>query len=80
MARIRLDRVLFPKPVPAGCNYLLIAALALRYRSTNEDVEPILVTREGHYYRITDGRHRVMASIIAGRRRVLATVEGETGG
>lgn len=73
--RIRLERVLLPKPVPAGMSPLVVMSLAYMYRATNEDAQPIHVTREGHHYRVADGRHRVIGSIIAGRRRILADVE-----
>jgi hypothetical protein len=73
--RIRVDRILLPPNVAAGMNPLVVMSLAYMYRSSNEDAPPITVTREGRNYRITDGRHRYLASVIAGRRRVLATVE-----
>lgn len=56
-------------------NPLVLMSLAHLYRGSNEDVEPIRVSREGHHYRIVDGRHRAIASLIAGRRRVLAVIE-----
>lgn len=73
--RIRLERLLLVKPVSAGLNPYVIMSLAYMYRSSNDDAPPIRVTREGRYYRVSDGRHRVIASIMAGRRRVLAVVE-----
>jgi hypothetical protein len=73
--RIRVDRILLPEPVSAGMNPLVLMSLAHHYRSTTDDVDPILVRREGKHYRISDGRHRFVASVIAGRRRVFATVE-----
>ena len=71
--RIRVDHCLIVPNVSAGMNPLVIMSLAYLYRSTTEDAEPITVRREGDYWRIVDGRHRWMASVIAGRRRVLAT-------
>jgi hypothetical protein len=73
--RIRVDRILLPKPVPAGMNHLVLSSLTYMYRATNEDTTPIVVQREGPHYRIVDGRHRWMASVVAGRRRVLATIQ-----
>ena len=73
--RIRVDRLLVPPNLPAGMNVLVVMSLVYMYRSTTEDAPPITVRREGRNYRITDGRHRYMASVIAGRRRVLAYVE-----
>lgn len=73
--RVRLERILMPKPVAAGMNYLVIASLTYRLRSTTEDPPPITLTRAGKYYRIVDGRHRFVAHHIAGRHRILATIE-----
>jgi hypothetical protein len=56
-------------------NPLVVMSLVYMYRSTTEDAPPITVQREGKHYRILDGRHRYIASVIAGRRRVLANVE-----
>jgi hypothetical protein len=72
--RIRVDRILVPPNLPTGMNPFVIMSLAHLYRSTTEDAPPIEVTREGRYYRVTDGRHRFVASLVAGRRRVLAIV------
>lgn len=72
--QIPLDLLLFPEPVAAGMNPLVVMSLAYLYRATNEHVEPITVTPHGGHYRITDGRHRAVASMIAGRKTVLAKV------
>lgn len=71
---IELDRLLFPEPVTAGMNPFVLMSLAYLYRSGNEHVEPIEVTREGRYYRIREGRHRAVASMMAGRKVVLAEI------
>jgi hypothetical protein len=71
---IPLDRLLFPEPVTAGMNPFVLLSLAYLYRTSNEDVAPILVYQQGDLYWITDGRHRAVASMIAGRKTVLATV------
>jgi hypothetical protein len=79
--RIRVDRILLPEPVPAGLNPLVLMALTHHYKATTDDLDPIQVTRDGRdargkrLYRITDGRHRWVASLAAGRRRVFATLE-----
>lgn len=72
--RIPLHRVLFPEPVTAGMSLKVLADLAELYRTTNEDAEPILVRRQGDIFTITDGRHRAVASMVAGRKTVLAVV------
>lgn len=60
-------------------NYLKLGHLAYTLRSTNTDPEPIQVQplTDGTY-RITDGRHRAIAALIAGRPDVLAVACKET--
>lgn len=70
----QLDRLLFPEPVTAGMNPLVLMSLAHFYRAGNEHLQPIAVTVEGDYHRIADGRHRAVASMVAGRKVVLAEV------
>lgn len=73
---VGLDRLLYPDPVTAGMNYLVIASLALMYRSSNEHAEPITVALDhGNCWRIVDGRHRSVASMVAGRKTVIARLE-----
>ena len=71
---VELDRLLFPEPVSAGMNPFVLMSLAQVYRSGNEHLEPITITPEGSVYRISDGRHRAVASMIAGRKVVLAEI------
>lgn len=80
--RVRLQDVVMPKPVPAGMNPFVLMSLAYRYRSSSEDAEPIVVRHVGQQddgmptVRIVDGRHRYVASLIAGRQDVLAIEVG----
>lgn len=69
---VPLDRLLYPEPVSAGMNYLVVASFMYRYRGTNEHLDPITVTAEGDLWRITDGRHRAVAAMMAGRKTILA--------
>lgn len=71
---ITIDRILFCEPVVAGMNYLQVAALTYRLRSSNWDAEPVTVRVEGDYLRLIDGRHRVIAHLFAGRKVVPAVV------
>jgi ParB-like chromosome segregation protein Spo0J len=71
--KIPLEMVLLPPPVPAGMNVLVLMSLTYAIR-TGGNVAPIRVTEEGEFFRITDGRHRFMASVIAGREWVDAKV------
>jgi uncharacterized ParB-like nuclease family protein len=72
MSRIKLDRIIMPKPVAAGMNPLVVMSLAYMMRSTHDDPPPITVRREGDYWRIVDGRHRYVAANIAGRHSIKA--------
>jgi hypothetical protein len=73
--RIPLERLLFKPNAPAGMNPLVVMSLAYMYRATIKDAEPIVVTVEGENYRIQDGRHRALGSMIGGRSTVLAEIE-----
>jgi hypothetical protein len=72
---IPLDRILFPEPVTAGMSLFELVAMARFYRNGNGHRKPIVVRRVGDVFSLTDGRHRCVASMIAGRKVVLAVVE-----
>lgn len=76
---IPLDRLLYPEPVSGGMNPFVLMSLAYHYRAGNEHTRPITVTQHGDLYRITNGRHRAVACMIAGRKTVLAKVRKGTG-
>lgn len=69
--------ILFPVPVAAGMDPYVLMGLTKLFRCSNEDVEPVVLRAEGAYYTLTDGRHRTVASMMAGRRTVLARIEKE---
>jgi hypothetical protein len=73
---LQIDDLLFPVPVAAGMDQEKLVWWARKYRQTNEDRRPIEVTRipGTRFYRIADGRHRTVASMMAGRRTVLAVI------
>jgi hypothetical protein len=72
----RLDQLLMCEPVVAGMNVLVLFSLAHYYRSTNEHTTPIVIAPvTAGIYRIVDGRHRALASLIAGRKTVEARIE-----
>jgi hypothetical protein len=73
--RVPLDRLLLKPNVSAGVSPWVLLSLAHMYRSTDGDAPPITVRPEGDHYRVLDGRHRFLASVIAGRPTVLATLE-----
>jgi hypothetical protein len=57
----------------------VLFSLARMYRSTSDDAPPAAVRDLGNgYWRVLDGRHRFLASVIAGRPDLLATVEAAT--
>lgn len=70
--RIPIPALVLGPNVVAGANPLVVMALAYRYRSTTEDEHPADVTPAGDgFWRIRDGRHRYLASVIAGRPDLL---------
>lgn len=73
--RVRVEDVLMPPAVAAGMNPYVLMGLVPRLLQTTEDHTPIVVRREGDWWRIVDGRHRFVASILAGRPDVLALEE-----
>lgn len=76
VSHIPLEYLSVSKPVPAGMNPYVVMALTYKFRSSSEDVAPIQVVEQvaGRGYRIIDGRHRYVASLMAGRSTVLAEV------
>jgi hypothetical protein len=81
--RIHINQLLFPEPVVAGMNPYVFMSMAFRYRSTNDDLDPIIVSNpcgiihpsRGVLWEIVDGRHRALAAMIAGRKEILAEEE-----
>jgi hypothetical protein len=74
---VDIELILFKKNVPAGMNPLSIMYFAFLYRSSNEDMDPVeLIKLRNGYYRLDDGRHRTVGSLIAGRTLILATFIG----
>lgn len=57
-------------------NPYVVMSLAYMYSATNEDAEPVVLRYdcEGRYT-LTDGRHRVVAAMMVGRKNILAIVE-----
>jgi hypothetical protein len=53
-------------------NPLVVMSLAYMMRSTLKDPPPVELIREGHYWRLKDGKHRFSGAMIAGRKDVLA--------
>jgi hypothetical protein len=77
ITNIPLHTILFGPNIPAGMDLLTIGSLAWCLRRSSEPVDPpIDVTPEHGYLRVHDGRHRVIASIIAGRTHITANING----
>jgi len=72
---VPLEQLLVKEPVSAGMNLAVVQELVPFYRSTTEDTTPIIVRRERQGWRVMDGRHRFISSLIAGRPSVLASEE-----
>lgn len=76
--RVPIDRLRFKVPITAGMNPFTLLGLVPLLRNTSQDHEPILVSRgcpECGGRVVIDGRHRWIASVIAGRADVLAEEE-----
>lgn len=72
--RVPVEDVRLPKNVSAGCNLGVVASLWHTLRATTEDPPPVGVTREPDgTWRISDGRHRFLAAVMAGRPDVLCS-------
>lgn len=75
---VPLDAVVFGPNVPAGMDWAVIGLWVCRFRKTAEGCDPrIAVTAiaDTGLWRVTDGRHRVIAAIMAGRTEIEATTE-----
>lgn len=76
--RVPINRLRFKDPITAGMDVFTLLALVPLLRKTAEDHEPILVgppcPRCGDRT-VLDGRHRWVASVIAGRSDILAVEE-----
>jgi len=74
---IPLHSILFGPNIPAGMDWATLGSLTYLLRKTSEAVSPpIQVTAEHDYFRVHDGRHRVIASIISGRTHINADIQG----
>lgn len=75
MPLIPLDMVLFGTNPPAGLDWGVVGLWTTRFRKTALPCDPpIEVTAEGPYFRVHDGRHRVVGALFAGRTHIDATV------
>jgi hypothetical protein len=74
--RLPLSVLLLKDNVSVGASPFVLLSLAHMYRTTTHDADPIEVRDlGGGYWRILDGRHRFIASVVAGRHDILAEVE-----
>jgi len=72
---IALDMLLFPPNMPAGMDWAVIGLWVCHFRKTPGPCDPpIRVAQRGGFWQIEDGRHRVVAALIAGRTHVDAVV------
>jgi hypothetical protein len=74
-----LDTLLFGTPVPAGMDWSVLGLWTCRLRKTADPCDPPITVRHipgTSYYRLIDGRHRVMAAIMAGRTHIDAIEPG----
>jgi len=73
--RVPINLILFPEPVTAGMDLDTLVILSRLMRRSNEDPSPVVLRPERKFYTLTDGRHRVVAAMMAGRKDVLAEIE-----
>jgi hypothetical protein len=67
--RVPISRLVLKDNVSAGCSLWVLMSLAHMYRSTTDDAPPAEVRDLGNgYWRVLDGRHRYLASVIPRRR------------
>jgi hypothetical protein len=75
---VRIERLRFKAPIAAGMNVFTLLGMVPLLRNTSQDHDPILVSPAcptcGDRV-VLDGRHRWIASVIAGRPSVLAEEE-----
>lgn len=74
--QVPIDRLVLKEPVPAGMNPYVLLGMVPLLRGSTKDHDPILIRplRSG-FYRVLDGRHRMIASVMAGRTHVLAELD-----
>jgi hypothetical protein len=76
--RVPVELLRFKVPIAAGMNPYTLMGMVPLLRGSAEDHDPILVTTACptcHVRVVLDGRHRWIASVVAGRPDVLATEE-----
>jgi hypothetical protein len=76
--RVPIEDLRFGPNPPAGMNPLVLMSLTYRLKATREDPAPVLVQRDGDGWRVTDGRHRALAAMVAGRPDVLVQEHNPT--
>jgi hypothetical protein len=75
--KIALDRLVFLGNVPAGMDWSVVGYWACQFRKSGEPGPPILVVPIGStgLFRVTDGRHRTIASYFAGRTEIVFKID-----
>jgi hypothetical protein len=79
--RVRFEDIRLGPNVCAGMSELKVMHFAYLLRTTCGDpLPPVQLLRKGDCWQIHDGRHRVVAGMIAGRCDVLAEEHSPSGG
>lgn len=79
--RLPLDQLLFGRNPPAGMDWSVIGLWVCRLRKTADDCDPPIIVSAvdgSPFWRVTDGRHRTVASLIAGRTHIAAELESRS--
>ncbi len=83
--RVPLQNLILPPNLVAGMNPLKLMAITYNLRTTLDDVTPIEVFALGHLagygnvWAVHDGKHRVVASYIAGRQDIPIVILSDLG-
>jgi hypothetical protein len=74
--RVRIEDIQLKPNIPAGMDPCVVLGLVPLLRKTAQDHAPVLVRAHTQApWLLLDGRHRFMASVIAGRCDILAIEE-----
>lgn len=75
---IPLDRLHLGPTVPAGMDWSVIGMHHVYLRKTSEPCNPPIVVAPCtcQHWCVSDGRHRMFASVIAGRRDIESVLDG----
>jgi hypothetical protein len=71
---VPLHYLVFKPNIPAGLDWAILGLWVCRFRKTADPCDPpiTVLNLDGVLWRVVDGRHRVVAAMIAGRTHIEA--------